>query len=100
MAEPISPAEVAHVARLARLALEPDELERLAGELAGVLEHAAEVSALDTAGVPPSSHPLALRNVLRPDRPAPSLRQEEVLAAAPSSEEGRFRVPRVLGEPA
>jgi aspartyl-tRNA(Asn)/glutamyl-tRNA(Gln) amidotransferase subunit C len=90
--------DVAYVARLARLALTEEELDTYAPQLAAVLEHAAQVAALDTAGVPPTAHPLPLRNVLRPDVPCVSLPRDEVLAAAPAAEDGRFRVPRVLGD--
>lgn len=90
--------DVAHVARLARLDLSDEELDRFAGQLATVLEHADGVAALDTAGVPPTAHPLPLENVLRDDRPRPSLDREELLAMAPAAEAGRFRVPRILGE--
>jgi aspartyl-tRNA(Asn)/glutamyl-tRNA(Gln) amidotransferase subunit C len=90
--------DAAYVARLARLALTEEELDTYAGQLAAVLEHAAEVAALDTAGVTPTAHPLPLRNVLRPDEPRPSLDRDEVLAAAPSAEDRRFKVPRILGE--
>jgi len=62
-----------------------------------VLDYAAEVAALDTEGVAPTAHPLPLQNVLRPDDPRPSLDRDEVLDAAPAVEEGRFRVPRILG---
>jgi aspartyl-tRNA(Asn)/glutamyl-tRNA(Gln) amidotransferase subunit C len=94
----ISPADVAHVARLARLALTDEELERFAEQLGAVLDHAADVEALDTAGVPPTSHPLPLSNVLREDTVVPCLDREEVLAQAPAAELDRFRVPRILGE--
>jgi aspartyl-tRNA(Asn)/glutamyl-tRNA(Gln) amidotransferase subunit C len=90
--------ETAHVARLARIELTPEELERYAEQLAAVLEHAAQVAAVPTAGVPPTAHPLELANVLRDDAPTPSLDRDEVLAVAPAAEDGRFRVPRVLGE--
>ncbi len=90
--------DVEHVARLARLALSGEEIEQLTGELDAILDHAAEVSALDTAGVPPTSHPLPLVNVLRADVPRAGLPRDEVLAAAPETEDGRFRVPRILGE--
>jgi aspartyl-tRNA(Asn)/glutamyl-tRNA(Gln) amidotransferase subunit C len=96
--QPISRTEVEHVARLARLALTADELDSLTTELGAILEHAAQVSALDTAGVPPTAHPLPLVNVFRADVTRPSLPHEEVLAAAPAVEGGRFRVPRILGE--
>ncbi|HEX5266140.1 MAG TPA: Asp-tRNA(Asn)/Glu-tRNA(Gln) amidotransferase subunit GatC [Acidimicrobiales bacterium] len=94
----ISRDDVAHVAHLARLALSDDEIDLFAGQLAAVLEHAEDVAALDTSGVAPTAHPLPVRNVLRPDEPGPCLDREEVLAEAPQAEEGRFRVPRILGE--
>jgi aspartyl-tRNA(Asn)/glutamyl-tRNA(Gln) amidotransferase subunit C len=90
--------DVAHVADLARLALSDEELDRFTGQLAAVLDHARDVEALDTAGVPPTAHPLPLRNVLRDDEVRPSLDREEVLAAAPAPEDHRFAVPPVLGE--
>ena len=98
MPDAISPSDVAHVARLARLDIDDDELERFAGQLGAVLEHAADIAALDIADVPPTAHPLPLVNVLREDEPRPSLDRDEVLAEAPAAEEGRFRVPRILGE--
>lgn len=91
----LSPSDVAHVARLARLDLTEDELDLFAGQLAGVLEHAAALSALETSGVAPTSHPLALRNVLRDDVARPGLPREEVLGQAPAAEAGQFRVPRI-----
>ena len=86
------------MARLARLALSAAEIDALTGELGAILGHAAEVSAIDTADVPPTAHPLPLVNVLRPDTPRSGADRDEVLAAAPAAEEGRFRVPRILGE--
>jgi len=94
----ISTDEVAHVARLARLELTPEELERFTEQLGAVLEHAQDVEALDTAGVPPTAHPLPLANVLRDDVVTPCLDREEVLSQAPAVEADRFRVPRILGE--
>ena len=91
-------AEVEHVARLARLARTDEELDALTSELAKILEYAAQVSALDTEGVPPTAHPLPLVNVLRADDVRPSLPPSEVLAMAPAAEDGRFRVPRIRGE--
>ncbi|MCU1453109.1 MAG: aspartyl/glutamyl-tRNA(Asn/Gln) amidotransferase subunit [Acidimicrobiales bacterium] len=90
--------DVAHVATLARLALDEDELERFTGQLAKVLQHAADVEALELDDVPPTSHPYPLANVLRPDLPGPTLERAEVLAAAPSTEDRQFKVPTILGE--
>ena len=98
MAEPISRADVAHVAKLARLDLTEEELERFTEQLGAVLEHAADVEALDIADVPPTAHPLPLVNVLRDDEPRPSLDRDEVLAQAPKAEDRQFWVPRILGE--
>lgn len=98
MSERISRSDVEHVAKLARLALTEEEIVALTGELGAILDHAAQVSALDTEGVPPTAHPLPLVNVLRADEARPGLPRDEVLAAAPAVEDGRFLVPRILGE--
>ena len=98
MAERITRAEVEHVAQLARLALTDAEIEALTKDLGAILDHAAEVSALDIADVPPTAHPLPLVNVLRADVVQPGIDRDEVLAEAPAAEDGRFRVPRILGE--
>jgi aspartyl-tRNA(Asn)/glutamyl-tRNA(Gln) amidotransferase subunit C len=98
-AEPITREDVEHVARLARLALTPAEVDELTAQLASILDHAATVSALDLADVPATAHPLELVNVLRPDEPRPGVDRDEVLAAAPAAEDGRFRVPRILDGP-
>lgn len=90
--------EVAHVAALARLELTEEELELFTGQLAQVLEHAADVAVLDLAGVEPTVHAVEMTNVLRPDQVRPCLDREEVLAAAPSVEDHRFKVPRIRGE--
>jgi len=95
---PISRDDVAHVARLARLTLSDDELDTFTGQLASILGHAADVEALDLGDVPPTSHPYPLQNVTRPDQVRPCLDRDEVLAQAPASEDGMFRVPPVLGE--
>jgi aspartyl-tRNA(Asn)/glutamyl-tRNA(Gln) amidotransferase subunit C len=92
----ITRADVEHVARLARLALSEEEIERFTDQLAQILEHAARVEALDTADVVPTSHPIPMANVMRPDEPRPCLPRDEVLAMAPAAEDGRFRVPRIL----
>ncbi len=90
--------EVAHVAHLARLELTEEELDLFTGQLAEVLDHAADVSSLDLTGVAPTAHAMAVTNVLRPDEVAPCLDRDEVLAQAPAAEDQRFRVPRILGE--
>ena len=90
--------DVAHVARLARLDLTDAELDTFTPQLAAVLDHAADVEALELADVPPTSHPYPLANVLRPDVARDAGIREAVLAEAPAAEEGMFRVPPVLGE--
>lgn len=98
MSERITTSDVQKVAKLARLRLTDDELERFTGQLAAVLEHAADLETLDLAGVEPMAHPVPLTNVLRADEPGAALDRDEVLAAAPAAEDGQFRVPPVLGE--
>jgi aspartyl-tRNA(Asn)/glutamyl-tRNA(Gln) amidotransferase subunit C len=90
--------DVMHVAALARLELSEHEVELFTAQLSSVLAHAADVAALDLSHLEPSSHPIPVENVLRPDVPRPSLDRAEVLAAAPSVEDDRFRVPRIGGE--
>lgn len=90
--------DAAYVARLARIDLSDAELDLYAGQLAAVLDHFADLAALDTSSVPPTAHPIPIRNVLRADDPEPPLRRDEVLAEAPAVEDGRFRVPRILGD--
>ena len=97
MSDRISAADVAKVARLARLDLSTDELERMTAQLSGMLEHFADIDALDLAAVEPMTQPYPLVNVLRPDVVRPSLDRDEVLAAAPAAEDGRFRVPPIIG---
>jgi aspartyl-tRNA(Asn)/glutamyl-tRNA(Gln) amidotransferase subunit C len=98
MSERLSAEVVAHVAQLARLDLTHDELALYTGQLAAVLEHAADVEALELDDVPPTLHPLPLVNVLRDDEPRPGIDRDEVLAMAPEAEGGRFRVPRIMSE--
>lgn len=90
--------DVAHVARLARLTLTDDELDTFTDQLGSILDHAADVEALDLDDVAPTSHPYPLENVVRADEVRPCLDRDEVLAEAPASEDGMFRVPPVLGE--
>lgn len=92
--------EVAHLARLARIELTDDELERLAPQLDQILAHVAKVGEVAASDIPPTSHSLPLTNVFRLDEPVPSLAATDALAAAPAVEGGRFRVPRILDEQA
>jgi aspartyl-tRNA(Asn)/glutamyl-tRNA(Gln) amidotransferase subunit C len=94
----ISPAAVVHVARLARLQLTPEEVELYTDQLDSMLEHFRDIDALDLADVQPMTQPLPLQNVFREDIVGPTLDRDEVLAAAPRAEAGRFRVPPILGE--
>ena len=100
MAEPgrLTREDVAHVAALARLHLSEAELDLYTEQLAKVIDHAADVASLDLHGVVPTAHAMAVTNVLRTDEPHPCLDRTEVLAQAPSVEDDRFRVPRILGE--
>lgn len=98
MPERLTRDDVAHVARLARLALTDAELDTYTHQLGDVLEHADDVAALDLADVEPTAHPLPLVNVLRDDVVTPCLDRDEVLGQAPAVEDGRFRVPAILGE--
>ena len=89
----ISKDEVLHVARLARLALTDDEIERLTGELGAILDAVGVVAELDLADVPPTSHPLDLVNVWDEDEPRASLPLDDVFANAPDRDGDLFRVP-------
>ena len=97
MSDRISAADVAKVARLSRLDVTTEEIERMTVQLDGMLEHFADIDALDLAAVEPMTQPYPLVNVLRADVPQPCLDREEVLAAAPAAEDGRFRVPPTVG---
>ena len=94
----ISPEEVAHLAVLARLDLSEEHLGRLGAELEVIIASVATVSQVATDDIPPTSHPLALTNVLRADVVRPSLTVQQALMAAPAVESDRFRVPRILDE--
>ncbi len=94
----LSPSDVARLAELARIDFTDEELARLAPQLDVILDAVAEVSRVASDDVPPMSHALSLTNVFRADEVRPSLTSEAVLAAAPASEDGRFRVPRILEE--
>jgi aspartyl-tRNA(Asn)/glutamyl-tRNA(Gln) amidotransferase subunit C len=92
--------EVAHLAKLARLAVTDDELDLFAGQLGVILEAVASVGQVAAEDIPPTSHAVPLTNVFRPDEVRPSPPREKVLAAAPAVEDDRFRVPRILDEEA
>jgi aspartyl-tRNA(Asn)/glutamyl-tRNA(Gln) amidotransferase subunit C len=96
----ISRADVAHLARLARLAVTDEELDLFAGQLDVILGAVARVGEVtgDSDDIPPTSHAVAMTNVFRPDTVRPSLPREDVLAAAPAVEDDKFRVPRILAE--
>jgi aspartyl-tRNA(Asn)/glutamyl-tRNA(Gln) amidotransferase subunit C len=90
--------QVLHVAKLARLGLSDEEVETMAGELSGILEHVDRIAALDLDDVEPTSHVVELENVLRPDLPHESLSPEVALASAPDPNDGAFRVPSPQAE--
>jgi aspartyl-tRNA(Asn)/glutamyl-tRNA(Gln) amidotransferase subunit C len=105
----ISRDDVAHLARLARLTLTDGELDSFAGQLDAILAHVSQIQAVDVTGVDATENPLKARGagtedgdgfhiVTRPDVVVPSLTQDEALAAAPNAVDGRFAVPRILGE--
>ena len=85
--------QVLHVARLARLELSDEEVERMASELSSILDHVDKISELDLDGVEPTAHVVELENVLRADEPRPSLPRERALEPAPDPADGAFRVP-------
>ncbi|HEU4706348.1 MAG TPA: Asp-tRNA(Asn)/Glu-tRNA(Gln) amidotransferase subunit GatC [Solirubrobacterales bacterium] len=89
----IDRSQVLHVARLARLRLSEEEVERMVGELSGILEHVDRIGNLDLEGVEPTLHVVALENVLRADEPRPSWPRDVVLDQAPEPQDGAFRVP-------
>jgi aspartyl-tRNA(Asn)/glutamyl-tRNA(Gln) amidotransferase subunit C len=94
----ISRDEVAHLAMLARLAVTEAELDLFATQLDVILQSVARVSEVAGADIPPTSHAVPVTNVYRDDEVRPGLSQEQALAGAPASEQGRFRVPRILDE--
>jgi aspartyl-tRNA(Asn)/glutamyl-tRNA(Gln) amidotransferase subunit C len=94
----LSREDVLHVARLARLALSDDEVARFGAQLSAILDHAARVSEVAADDVPPTSHALPLANVFRDDVVEPCLPQAKALSTAPETEDGRFKVPRIIEE--
>jgi len=90
--------DVAHVAKLARLTMSERELDMFTDQLGQVLDHASDMNALDLKDVIPTAHPFGLINVVRADELRPCLDHDAVMAMAPDAEDGRFAVPRILGE--
>jgi aspartyl-tRNA(Asn)/glutamyl-tRNA(Gln) amidotransferase subunit C len=95
---PITRDEVAHLARLSRIALSDDELDHLAPQLDQIISAVARVQEVTAEGIPPTTHALPLVNVFRDDEPRPCLTAADALSQAPAVEQQRFRVPRILGE--
>jgi aspartyl-tRNA(Asn)/glutamyl-tRNA(Gln) amidotransferase subunit C len=98
MASPLRREDVAKVAKLARLTLSEAELDLFTEQLGQVLEHAKDIAALNLEGVVATAHPFGLINVVRDDVLRANLSREDVLAMAPDAEDGRFAVPRIIGE--
>ena len=96
--DPITRADVAHLADLARIDLSDEELDHLAPQLAVILDSIASIREVAADDIPPTSHPLPLTNVFREDDVRHSLTAEEALSGAPLVEEQRFAVPRILGD--
>ena len=94
----ISREEVAHLARLSRLAVTDEELDQFAGQLEVILQAVARVGEVAAADIPPTSHSVPLTNVFRDDVVVSGLTRDEALSGAPDAAEGRFRVPRILDE--
>ena len=92
--------DVANLARLARIEMSEEELVSLSNEFTVILDAVARVQEVASANVEPTSHPLPLRNVFRPDVVLPSLSPEDALSGAPAQENSRFRVPQILGDEA
>jgi aspartyl-tRNA(Asn)/glutamyl-tRNA(Gln) amidotransferase subunit C len=97
-AMPITRDEVAHLARLSRLALSDEELDHLAPQLDQIITSVAQVQEVAADGIPPTTHATGLTNVFRSDEPTPCLTPEEALSGAPAVELQRFKVPRILVE--
>jgi aspartyl-tRNA(Asn)/glutamyl-tRNA(Gln) amidotransferase subunit C len=95
---PITRDEVAHLARLSRIALSDAELDHLAPQLDQIITAVAQVQEVTAEGIPPTSHATGLTNVFRDDEPRPCLTPEQALSQAPAVEQQRFKVPRILGE--
>jgi len=97
MSSKISPEQVKHVAKLARLSLSDERLAKLAGQLESILEYVAKIQSVDVSGVEPMAHAMPIANVFREDVVEPSLTVEQVLANAPDADPPFFKVPKVIG---
>ena len=98
MSGKLDEATVRHVAHLARLSITDEEVSRFAGQLSSILGYVEQLDELDTADVPPTAHPLPVKNVLREDSPCPPWDAERALANAPDQQNGFFKVPKVLDQ--
>jgi aspartyl-tRNA(Asn)/glutamyl-tRNA(Gln) amidotransferase subunit C len=98
MSTPLRREDVAKVAKLARLSLSEEELDQFTEQLGQILEHANDIAALKLDDLVATAHPFGLINVVREDVIAPSLARDELLAMAPDAQDGRFAVPRIMGE--
>jgi aspartyl-tRNA(Asn)/glutamyl-tRNA(Gln) amidotransferase subunit C len=96
MSEPIDEAKVRHIAKLSRLELNDRQIATFVPQLARILEYVEKLSAVDTEGVEPMTHPYPIANVLREDTPRQSLPHDAAMANAPATIDGFFRVPRVI----
>lgn len=94
----ITPETVRHLATLARIALTPEEVETLTGELGAIVDSVAKVSEVATPDVPATSHPIPLANIFRADVPGETLTREQALSGAPEHDGSRFIVSAILGE--
>ncbi len=92
----LTPEEVRHIATLARVGLNDDEVSRFQGQLSQILDYFHRLQEVDTEGVPPTAHTLAMRNVMRDDEPRPSSDKEDILANAPERQDDLFRVRAIL----
>ena len=92
----ISKEEILHVAQLARLEIDPETTEKMTGQVATILDYINSLKQVDTEGVPPTSHAIALTNAFREDEPGDHLGADKSLANAPEAEAGAFIVPKVI----
>ncbi len=92
----LTPEEVRHIARLARVGLSDDDMPRLQSQLSQILDYFRRLQEVDTENIPPTAQTLAMHNVMRDDEPQPSIDKEEVLANAPQREDDHFRVRAIL----